>query len=71
MYNMEGKNPQTCVITPLYLNNVQLRSGKVLPRKTLVVIQETRSDLQKHKNQSEEGETSLLRKRIKKQDMFQ
>jgi len=44
---MEGQNPQTYVITPLDLNNVQLSFGRVLPRKTLVVIQQTRSDLQK------------------------
>lgn len=56
---MEGNNPQTYVITPLDLNNVQLRSGRVLPRKIPVVIQETRSDPQKHKNQIEERETSL------------
>jgi len=62
---MEGKNSQTYVITPLELNNVQLRSRRVLPRKPLVVIQETRSDLQKNKNQSEEGETSLPQKENK------
>lgn len=59
---MEGQNPQTYVITPLDLNNVQLRSGRVLPRKPPVVIQETRSNLQRHKNQSKEGETSLPQK---------
>ena len=62
---MEGKNPQTYVITLLDLNNVQLRSRRVLQRKPPVVIQETRPNLQKHKNQSEEGETSLLQKENK------
>jgi len=33
VYNMEGKNPQTYVITPLDLNNVQLRSSRVLQTK--------------------------------------
>lgn len=56
---MEGHNPKTYVITPLDLNNVQLRPGRVLPIKPLVFIQETRSDLQKHKNRTEEGDTSL------------
>jgi len=59
---MEGQNPQTYVITPLDLNNVQLRFGRVLPRKPPIVIQETRSDLQKLRNQSEEGESSLPQK---------
>ena len=62
---MEGQNPQTYVITPLDLNNVQLSSRRVLPRKPLVVIQETRSDLQKHKNQLEGGESSLPQKENK------
>lgn len=62
VYNMEGQNPQTYVITPLDLNNFQLRFGRVLHRKRLLVIQETRTDLQKHKNQFEEGETSLPQK---------
>jgi len=35
---MEGENPQTYVITPLDLNNVQLRYGRVLQRKPPVVI---------------------------------
>lgn len=65
MYNTEGQNPQTYVITPLGLNNVQSRSGRVLPRKHPIVIQETRSDIQKHKNQSDEGETSLPQKEDK------
>jgi len=56
---MEGKNPQTYVITPLDLNNVQLMYGRVLQRKPPVVIQEARTNLQKHKNQFKEGETSL------------
>lgn len=59
---MEGENPQTYVRTPLDLNNIQLRSGRVLQIKPLVVIQEARTNLQKHKNQSEEGETSLPQK---------
>lgn len=37
----------------------------MLPRKPPIVIQETRSNLQKHKNQPEEGETSLPQKEIK------
>jgi len=53
------------VITPLYLNNVQLRSGRVLPKNPPIVIQKTKSNLQKHKNQSEEGETSLPKKGTK------
>lgn len=56
---MEGQNPQTYVITPLDLNNVQLTSRRVLPRKLPLVIQETRFDIQKQKNQSKAGETSL------------
>jgi len=62
VYNMEAKNPQNYVITQLDLNIVQLRSRRVLQIKPLVVIQEARTNLQKHKNQSEEGETSLPRK---------
>ena len=58
IYNMEGQNPQTYVITPLDLNNVKLRSRWELQRKPLVVIQEERTNIQKDKNQSEEGETS-------------
>lgn len=65
VYNMEGQNPQTYVITPLDVNNVQLRSGRVLPIKPHVVIQETRYDPQKHKKQLEEGETSLPQKQNK------
>ena len=62
---MEGKNPQTYVITPLDLNNVQLKSGKVLRRKPTIAIQEARSNPQNHKNQIEEGETSLPQKETK------
>jgi len=61
-YNMERKNPQNYVINPLDLNNVQLRSGRVLQRKPPTVIQEARTNLQKEKNQFEEGETSLPQK---------
>ena len=38
---MEGQNFQTYMITPLDINNVQLRSGRVLEKNPpLVVIQE-------------------------------
>ena len=59
---MEEQNPQTYVITPLDLNNVQLRSRRVLQWKPPNVIHEARRNLQKHKNQSKEGETSIPEK---------
>lgn len=34
IYNVEGKNFQACMITPLGLNDVQLRSGRVLQKKS-------------------------------------
>ena len=50
------------MITPLDLNNVQLRSGRVLERKKpSVVIQETKKNFQKDNNNSEE-EISLPQK---------
>ena len=50
------------MITPLDLNNVQLRSGRVLERKKpSVVIQETEKNSQKDNNNSEE-EISLPQK---------
>jgi len=37
---MEGQNFQTYMITPLDLNNVQLRSGRVLEKKSPSIVTE-------------------------------
>ena len=62
VYNLEGQNPKTYMITPLDLNIVQLRSSRVLERKKpYVVIQETQKNSQNDNNNYEE-EISLPQK---------
>jgi len=68
---MEGKNPQTYVITPLDLNNVQLRSGPVLQIKPLIIIQEMRPNLQRDKINLKKERPLSIKKKIIKQKMFQ
>lgn len=58
VYNMEVQNFQTYITNPLDLNNVQLRSGRILERNSLlVVIQESEkekiSEEEKYFNENE------------------
>lgn len=60
---MEGQNFQTYMITPLDLNNVQLRSGSILEKKSpIVVIEESEKE-----NASEKKEPHNEREKLQKQ----
>lgn len=57
---MEGQNFQTYMITPLYINIVQLRSGRVLEKKSpSIIIQEYgKDDLSEKETSPHEEENS-------------
>lgn len=55
VYNLEGRNPQNYMITPIDLKNVQLRSSRVLEmQKPSVFVQEIEKNSKKTNNKFEE-----------------